>query len=297
MPPTTTTDTRDELRRRGRFIDGATFGAFLRNHREGRNLSLQDIAAGTKIATRHLAALERGDVRSWPGGIYRRAMVRAYAAAVGLDPDVTFNEFTDAFAEAPAAVEPDVKPASPVPVHALAAIRPGAPVYLGLAGCAALALLGWTVTSSDAAGAMKTWADGPALSSVEGPAPSSVEGPAPSSVEGPNQSYEPAAEAVVNASASQSLSAEPAVQNASTVESAESIEGSLRIASEPAGADVTVNGIRWGHTPVTIRYLAPGEKRVRLSMQGYTSVERRLELTTEQPAQAVRVVLNAAPQD
>ena len=274
MPPTINTDTPAGPRRRGRFIDGATFGAFLQNHREGRNLSLQDIAAGTKIATRHLVALERGDVRSWPGGIYRRAMVRAYAVAVGLDPDVTFTEFTDAFAEVPAPVEPEMKPASSVPLQGLVAIRPRASVYLGLAACATIAVLGWTVTSSDAAGAMKTRIDG-SLSTVEGA----------------NPSHETAA-AVVNSSASQPVSIEPALQAASNVEP---VEGSLRIASAPAGADVTVNGIRWGQTPVTIRYLAPGEKRVRLSMHGYTSVERRLELTADQPAQSMRVVLDAAP--
>lgn len=261
MPSTIATDTPDERRRRGRFVDGATFGAFLQNHREGRNLSLQDIAAGTKIATRHLAALERGDLRSWPDGIYRRAMVRAYAAAVGLDPDVTVSEFTDAFAEVSVPAEPERRQPSR-----------RAPVYLGMAGCAALAVLGWTLTSS-AAGAMKTRSDGTAA---------------------PSPSYETVAEPVVNASATQPRSTDAAVRRASNVEPVDSIEGSLRIASEPAGADVTVNGIRWGHTPVTIRYLAPGEKRVRLSLQGYTSVERRLELTADRPAQAVRVVLKAA---
>ena len=101
MPPAGTRDASKVLTRRGRFVDAATFGAFLENHRAGRNLSLHDVAAETKIASRHLAALERGDVRSWPGGLYRRAMVRAYAAAIGLDPEVTVCEFVDAFDEAP----------------------------------------------------------------------------------------------------------------------------------------------------------------------------------------------------
>src|SRR5687768_17822319 len=47
--------------RKGRFIDAATFGAYLQNRREGRHLSLHDVAAETKIAGRYLAALERGD--------------------------------------------------------------------------------------------------------------------------------------------------------------------------------------------------------------------------------------------
>ena len=276
MSPTFPADSPDGLRRRGRFVDGATFGAFLRNHREGRNLSLHDIAAGTKIATRHLAALERGDVRSWPGGIYRRGMIRAYAAAVGLDPDVTFSEFTDAFAEAVAPVEPVTSPAVTAPLHGLAAIQPRAPVYLGLAGCAVLAVLGWTVTSSDAAGAMKATSatlSEPAVRISASASSSDPAGAAASPVETP----------------------EPAVQSAAKVQPAQSVEGSLRIASEPAGADVTVNGIRRGQTPVTIRYLEPGEKRVRVSMHGYASAEQRVALTADRPAQAVRVVLDAAP--
>ena len=101
MTPAMTRDASEILATSGRFIDAATFGAFLKNHRACRNLSLDDVAAETKIPERHLAALERGDVRSWPAGFYRRAMVRAYAAAIGLDPEVTVCEFADAFNEVP----------------------------------------------------------------------------------------------------------------------------------------------------------------------------------------------------
>ena len=65
----------------------------------------------------------------------------------------------------------------------------------------------------------------------------------------------------------------------------------MRIISEPAGALVTVNGIRWGQTPVTVRHLAPGEKRVRISKDGYISAEHRLQLTPDNPTQTVRVML------
>ena len=71
------------------------------------------------------------------------------------------------------------------------------------------------------------------------------------------------------------------------------VEGSMRILSEPAGAHVTVNGIRWGQTPVTVRHLAPGEKRVRISKDGYTSAEQRLQLTPDNPTQTLRVILAA----
>jgi hypothetical protein len=44
-----------------------------------------------------LTALERGDVSRWPGGIYRRSFIRAYAEAIGLDADEIAREFFENF--------------------------------------------------------------------------------------------------------------------------------------------------------------------------------------------------------
>lgn len=55
--------------------------------RERKGLSLERIAADTKIPRSLLAALERRDLRNFPPGIYARAYARAYAAAVGLSSD------------------------------------------------------------------------------------------------------------------------------------------------------------------------------------------------------------------
>jgi hypothetical protein len=67
----------------------------------------------------------------------------------------------------------------------------------------------------------------------------------------------------------------------------------LVVQSNPAGARVTVNGIGWGVTPVTIRNLPAGPKRLRLSKDGYVSQERTVVLEpTRQPMQA-RVTLAA----
>ena len=269
MPPAITSDVPDGLTRKGRFIDAATFGAFLENYRAGRNLSLHDVAAETKIAARHLAALERGDVHSFPGGLYRRAMVRAYASAIGLDPNVTVCEFADAFNEAPAQVEPDRNLESPT-VHGLLSVRPRASVCVGLAVCAVIAALTWATTSSDAAGAMET----NRIGTTSGPASSS----AAANVETPKR-----------------VATVMPPQPAPSQEPPANVEGAMRIISEPAGAQVTVNGIRWGRTPVTVRHLAPGEKRVRISKDGFTSAERRLQLTPDNSTQTVRVVLAVSP--
>jgi cytoskeletal protein RodZ len=281
MTPATARDIHDGRTRKGRFVDAATFGAFLENHRTGRNLSLHDVAAETKIATRHLAALERGDVRSWPGGLYRRAMVRAYASAIGLDPNVTVCEFADAFNEGPAQVEPDRNLESPV-VHGLLSVRPRASVCVGLAVCAAIAALTWATTSSDAAGAIEMNRLGPPSTAGDHADVSSAQ-----TTSGPAFSPSDAA----NVETPQRVATATTPQPAPSPEPPAGVEGAMRILSEPAGAQVTVNGIRWGQTPVTVRHLAPGEKRVRISKDGFTSAERRLQLTPDHSTQTVRVVL------
>ena len=70
-----------------------TFGARLRQRREGQAIALVTIAEQTKIKLSLLEALERDDVSHWPSGIFRRAFIRAYAHAIGLNPDVVVREF------------------------------------------------------------------------------------------------------------------------------------------------------------------------------------------------------------
>src|SRR5262245_50411425 len=69
------------------------FGAVLREARERKGLSLQQISAATKIAPGALEALERDEISRLPGGIFSRAFVRSYAMQVGLDPEETVRDF------------------------------------------------------------------------------------------------------------------------------------------------------------------------------------------------------------
>jgi cytoskeleton protein RodZ len=69
------------------------FGAVLREARERKGLSLQQIATATKIAPGTLEALECDDISKLPGGIFSRAFVRSYAMQVGLDPEATVRDF------------------------------------------------------------------------------------------------------------------------------------------------------------------------------------------------------------
>jgi len=86
-----------------------SFGAWLRYERERRNISIASIADSTKILGALFVGLENDDLSRWPEGFYRRAFVRAYARAIGLDPERVVREFLLHFPE------PDGRPATPVP--------------------------------------------------------------------------------------------------------------------------------------------------------------------------------------
>jgi transcriptional regulator with XRE-family HTH domain len=90
-----------------------SFGARLRRRREDQDIDLLTIAKQTKIKVSLLEALERDEVSQWPSGFYRRAFIRAYAQAVGLDPEVTIREFQEAHPE-----PPDTGPTFPTPSEA-----------------------------------------------------------------------------------------------------------------------------------------------------------------------------------
>jgi hypothetical protein len=72
-----------------------TFGCRLRLRREEQQITLSAIAEQTKIKQSLLDSLERDDVSHWPSGIFRRAFIRAYALAIGLNPDVIVREFQE----------------------------------------------------------------------------------------------------------------------------------------------------------------------------------------------------------
>jgi len=68
----------------------------------------------------------------------------------------------------------------------------------------------------------------------------------------------------------------------------------LVVTTEPAGARVTVNGIGWGIAPVTIRYLPEGDKRIRVSKDGYTTEELVVRLAEGHPRR-LDIRLRSAP--
>jgi cytoskeletal protein RodZ len=69
----------------------------LRRHRERNHVSLDEIVNHTRIKREQLEAFERGELDTWPRGIYARAWIRGYASVVGLDPIDTVDEFCKLF--------------------------------------------------------------------------------------------------------------------------------------------------------------------------------------------------------
>ena len=74
-----------------------SFGARMRQERERRKISIAEIAESTKILGALLEGLENDDVSRWPTGFYRRAFIRAYATAIGVDADATLKEFLERY--------------------------------------------------------------------------------------------------------------------------------------------------------------------------------------------------------
>lgn len=87
--------------RRKRETGLPSFGQRLKQEREKRKITLEQISVSTKIGTRMLQALEEGNFSQLPGGIFNKGFVRAYSRFVGLDEDQTVAEYLEASGDAP----------------------------------------------------------------------------------------------------------------------------------------------------------------------------------------------------
>jgi cytoskeleton protein RodZ len=78
-----------------------SFGEKLKQEREKRKMTLEEISVSTKIGTRMLQALEEDKFNQLPGGIFNKGFVRAYSRCVGLDEDQTVAEYLQASGDTP----------------------------------------------------------------------------------------------------------------------------------------------------------------------------------------------------
>jgi len=59
--------------------------------RRNRGITLQQISENTKISVRSLEAIEFGDFRKLPGGIYTTSYIRQYARAIDYPEDMILD--------------------------------------------------------------------------------------------------------------------------------------------------------------------------------------------------------------
>lgn len=162
-------------------LSAERIGARLRNAREQSGKSLRQIADATKLSVRTLDALESEKIAQLPGGIYRRAIVRAYAREIGLDPEVIVRAFLDQHPDDLPALPPVVtrKPTSydlpPEPVVKSQRRRPWRSI-LGVLGAAIPVIAGilYFAISVRGADTARSVADGIVARSTDAWAPSIV---------------------------------------------------------------------------------------------------------------------------
>ncbi len=70
-------------------------GEFLREARQGRNLSVEDLSSSLRIGKEQLIALESGDEAALPEKVFIRAMVRRIAEKLNLDTSFILEELNE----------------------------------------------------------------------------------------------------------------------------------------------------------------------------------------------------------
>jgi len=92
------------------------FGEHLKREREMRGVSLEEIAAATRINTRFLEAIENERWDQLPGGVFNRGFIRSVARYLGMDEDALVAEYDlDAISNGNSGAH--ARPASPIPVQ------------------------------------------------------------------------------------------------------------------------------------------------------------------------------------
>ena len=72
-----------------------TVGEFLREARQSRNLSVEDLSSSLRIGKAQLIALESGDESALPEKVFIRAMVRRIAEKLNLDTSFILEELNE----------------------------------------------------------------------------------------------------------------------------------------------------------------------------------------------------------
>jgi cytoskeleton protein RodZ len=92
----------------------ASFGLRLKQEREKKSVTLDDISLTTKISTRMLRALEEEHFDQLPGGIFNKGFIRAYARCLGMDEEQAIADYLAATTISPPGKKSDNEDQAPV---------------------------------------------------------------------------------------------------------------------------------------------------------------------------------------
>lgn len=84
-----------------------SIGRYLKNEREIRQVSLEELSQTTRIPLRHLSNLEDDRLERLPGDVFVRGFLKSYAKAVGLVPADVLRRFEG---QSRPSVEPSAAP-------------------------------------------------------------------------------------------------------------------------------------------------------------------------------------------
>ena len=121
--------------------EGGSFGSWLRQQREIRNITLREISDNTKIGLRYLEALEDDRFEVLPAPIFAKGFLREYAKYVGLDPDEVVNFYLTAEQRYRAERGEDVSGVMPLPTAGTVAPSRGLQLSWVLAAGGVIALV------------------------------------------------------------------------------------------------------------------------------------------------------------
>ena len=150
--------------------EAGSLGQALRAARESLDLGIDDIAQATRVRAPHLASLEAGDLDALPSRPFAIGYLRAYARALGVEPDAVVTRF---LAEAPAVDNA---------LRAPAGLR-RSPRRLGVLGAAALlivaSLITWNIVRHASAAPARRAVVTPAVVAVRPDGPAKLGAPLP----------------------------------------------------------------------------------------------------------------------
>jgi transcriptional regulator with XRE-family HTH domain len=264
------------------------FGSYIRNAREARLLTLEAVAAKTRVNAQLWRDLEANDLNRWPKHeVYRRGFLRAYANAVGLPAEEVLAQFARQFAGAPVvtAAEPAPRPAPAVKRAPRSAALPrlkqfGTRVVLPLGLLIAMVELAVHYRRASAALPIQPMVTARA---VRAQPPSPEPPPADDA-----PIVEPAPKPVLKTvpkPVEMAAAIDPAPTRAAV------LEGTLLVLSDPPEAITTVNGVGRGKTPVKVEFLPLGSYTIRVVQPGYQVFQQRVTLDADNPRKTVSVKL------